>query len=106
MSAYMKKNEVVRFLTNFDEDSNSALISSVQSAKGDENIDVTVLEDLFVKHMKGDAANVMTKLENEVTTYYDSEYFAPEDGGFEDWNDSLNYDEEEDDWFDGDNVSF
>ena len=104
MSAYMKKKDVVNFLTDMDEDFYSALISSVNKLKGD-NVDIPVLEDLFVKHMKSDGVNAMSKLESEVTTYYDSEYFVTDDD-FSPWIDSSVSEDEEEDWFEGDNVQF
>lgn len=105
MSAFMKKNEVLNFLTNMDEDYYAPLISSVSKAKGGENIDIALLEDIFVKHLKGDAASLITNLENEVTTFYDSEYFEPEED-FTVFSDTQIIESEEDDWYDGDNVQF
>lgn len=106
MSAYMIKKEVVNFLTNMDEDYYSELISSVQNSKGGTNIDITVVEDLFVKHLRSDAASLMAGLESEVTTYYDSEYFEPDDESFGAWMDAPLSSDEDEDWYDGDNVEF
>lgn len=107
MSAYMIKKEVVNFLTNMDEDRYSGLVSSVQKAKGGTNIDINALEDIFVKHLRSDAASLMAGLESEVTTYYDSEYFESEDDSLSAWMDvPISSDDDEDDWYDGDNVEF
>jgi len=104
MSAYMKKKEVVNYLIDMDEDFYSHIIFSLNKLKQD-NVDIPVLEELFVKHMKSEGINAMSKLESEVTTYYDSEYFmADEDHG--PWMDAPILDEEDDDWFDGDRVQF
>lgn len=103
MGAYMKKRDVVNFLTDIDEDYYSPLISSVNKIKGD-NVEILVLEGMFAKHLKFDGINAMSRLESEVTTYYDSEYFTTE----EDFGPMIDThaSEEEDEWFEGDNVEF
>lgn len=105
MGAYMKKNEVLNFLTNMDEEYYSPLITSISKAKGDDNIDISLLENLFVKHLKGDAASLMTNLESEVVTYQDSEYFDSEED-FAPFIDTPLLESEEDDFYDGDLIEF
>lgn len=105
MGAYMKKKEVLNFLTNMDEEHYSPLISSISKAKGGDNIDVTLLEDLFVKHLRGNSANLITNLESEVTTFYDSQYFESEED-FAPFIDTPLLESEEDDFYDGDLIEF
>lgn len=105
MSAYMKKNEVLNFLTNMDEEYYSPLITSISKAKGDDNIDISLLESLFVKHLKGDAASLITNLESEVVTYQDSEYFDSEEDFAPLVSEQL-FESEEDDFYDGDLIEF
>jgi hypothetical protein len=105
----MKKQDVIGFLNNMDEDQHAPLVSSIDKAKGGENIDVAVLEDLLIKYHKSNAASLMTNIESEVTTFYDSfEEFEdmPEDFYIPTEEELMKDLDNMEDYFDGDIVEF
>ncbi|NDC24741.1 MAG: hypothetical protein EBZ49_11540 [Proteobacteria bacterium] len=114
MTAYVKRNEAIRYFEDKDSELYSGVISDLTAMKGDE-LDLFVLHCVLEEHLNAKKAEVLMRdLEGELFVYEANPDSDPDlatgDLPFEALSEEdiekLGDIDYEDEWFDGDNVSF